>query len=51
MTSKKWTTIYIDSDVLKDLNELNIVASWVPLKTNSDKMRYLLFEHKNNSSN
>lgn len=42
---KKSSTVYIDGDVLEQLSNLVITIHGVTLKSNSDKIRYLLFEH------
>lgn len=50
----KGTTIYLDNDCIKKLNNLKIEFWWVQLQTNNDKLKHLMwfYEHyKNNNGN
>lgn len=46
--SVKWTTIYIDKEVLDLLNSTEVTHHWLKCKTNSDKIFALIKSYNEN---
>ena len=45
-TNKKWTTVKVSSEVLEELNNLEIKIWAIKLNSNNDKIAQLIFLYK-----